>query len=179
MQSQTGGEVHQHSCLPPMAKGTSLRLFPNQVREIANREQGGFTLTGVISSSWETSTFEQHFKENLSVEVKGGGIEWGGIQSSVDMISTGNGMRSKEGNKVSGGESSAICHTSEDLLNGVLGFGDKTIGSRGSCVRTTSKELQPRSARTVGKCNGTCELDEIPCSDWMYGQERRQGIDAV
>ena len=69
-------------------------------------------------------------------------VEGRGIESGVDVVGTGNGVGSEEGDDLEWRESSSVIETLENVGDAVLGLGDQTVDSWGSRVGATSKELE-------------------------------------
>lgn len=72
------------------------------------------------------------------------GVEGRGVERRVHVISTGNTVRSQEGNDFTRTEVTSILEAREDLGDIVLGLGDETVDGRSSRVGTSSEELQLR-----------------------------------
>ena len=81
-------------------------------------------LTDVIGSTGESDTFKEDFEKYLGIEGKGRRIERNGLDRGVDVIGPGDGVGREQGNCVLGREFSTINHTSEDLVERVLGLWD-------------------------------------------------------
>ena len=69
-------------------------------------------------------------------------VEGRGIESGVDVVGTGNGVGSEEGDDLEWRESTGVIETLKNIGDAVLGLGDQTVDSRGSGVGATSKELE-------------------------------------
>ena len=128
-------------------------------------------LTGVVGSSGEPDTFKEDFEEYLRVEGEGRRVERNGLDGGVDVIGPGDGVGHKQGDYVLRREVSTISHTSEDLVERVLGLWDQPIRSRGSRVRTAEQEFQARSTGAVGDTDCCGELDQVSSGDCMSAEE--------
>ena len=71
-------------------------------------------------------------------------VEGGGIEGGVDVVGTGNGVGSEEGDDLEGRESSSVIETLENVGDAVLGLGDQTVDSRSGGIGATSEELETR-----------------------------------
>ena len=129
-------------------------------------------------------------------------VEGGGIEGGVDVVGTGNGVGSEEGDDLEGRESSGIVEPLQDLSNVVLGLRDQTVNGGGSRVGATGTELELRSTlsdeqsrqnhnadaikeavgtyRAVAYSDRTSELYEVTSRDLReLRQEGDQVVDRV
>jgi len=87
------------------------------------------------------------------------------------VIGTSDTVRCQECDNFVRGEPSSImeaCYDSRDVLSGL---GNQTVRSWSLSIRPSRKEGQTRSARALGNCNGSCELDKIAGGDVVSVEE--------
>jgi hypothetical protein len=86
----------------------------------------------------------------------------------------------KQGNELLRGESSAISHASEDLVERVLRLGNETVGCGSGSVGTPGQELKTGCTRAVGDADSSSELDEVTGSDVVVSlEEGRESVDTI
>ena len=121
-------------------------------------------LASVVAESGEADALEEDLEGDLGVEserrlmdgwsqVRSTGtvkevirathaVEGGGIEGGVDVVGTGNGVGSEDGDDLEGREATGIVETLENSRDVVGRQGDETLDSRGSRILATSKELE-------------------------------------
>ena len=71
-------------------------------------------------------------------------VEGRSVEVGVDVVGTGNGVGSEEGDDLEWRESSSVIETLKNVGDAILGLGDQTVDSRSGGIGATSKELETR-----------------------------------
>ena len=86
-------------------------------------------------------------------------VERCGIEGGVDVVGTGNGVGSEEGDDLEGRESTGVIETLKNVGDAVLGLGDQTVDSRSGCIGATSEEL--KTGCTLSFARAVLALGEV------------------
>lgn len=108
----------------------------------------------------EAVALEKDLEEDLGVEGEGRGVERYGGAVDSERVRASDGMRDEQVDEVLRGETS-IGHAVEDLVERVLGLGDRAILGRELGIGAAGQELEAGRSRAASDGDGSSELDKI------------------